>query len=224
MLFIEDLGLRPTGRIRSDTKKPEYKRYYLAECTCGIRQEMFMSDFKRRPNSTCLSCSNKKNAATHGKSCTNLYTRYMAMKGRCSTTTGTDYEHYGARGITICQEWLDDFSVFEKWALENGYTEGLSIDRKNNNLGYSPDNCRWVEQTIQTRNTRVLRSTNTSGYRGVNWHKAQCKWSARITVKPTRIFLGLYSTALEAAKAYDSYVIANNLEHTTNGVLKKESI
>lgn len=76
------------------------------------------------------------------------------MKARCKAKTGKHYKNYSSRGITVCDEWVNDYPAFKKWALENGYEEGLSIDRIDNNLGYSPDNCRWVPKEEQWFNKR----------------------------------------------------------------------
>lgn len=218
MKLIKDLGLHPTGRVRSDTGKPEYKRIYEVECeTCNGLQKMRMSDYKRRPEAECQSCAAKRKATKHGLCNTKLYDVYNGMKARCYAESSKDYKHYGARGIVMCKEWLDDVTNFSKWANENGYKNGLTIDRINNDKGYTPENCRWTTQKIQTRNTKVLRNTNTSGYRGVT--KKGNRYCARITVDYKRIQLGYYSTALEAAIAYDTYVINNNLEHTTNNLV-----
>lgn len=75
------------------------------------------------------------------------------MRSRCLTASNKDYGNYGGRGITVCKEW-DDFSVFRSWALSNGYKEGLSIDRKNNDGNYEPSNCRWATAHEQRINQR----------------------------------------------------------------------
>ena len=95
-------------------------------------------------------------------------------------------------------------------------TDTNNIDRENNNSGYSPDNCRWVKKEIQARNTRQIMITNKSGYRGVSWHKRYNKWVAKINVNKKRIHLGYFEDKIEASKAYDKYVIDNNLEYTRN--------
>jgi hypothetical protein len=81
------------------------------------------------------------------------------MKNRCYNKNSPDYKNYGGRGIKICDEWLNDFTAFNKWAFENGYDENApklacTIDRINNDLGYSPENCRWVDIATQNRNKR----------------------------------------------------------------------
>ena len=77
------------------------------------------------------------------------------MKSRCFNKNCYEYDIYGGRGISICSEWLNDSSSFFKWALDSGYSEGLSIDRINTNGDYCPENCRWVDslhrQIIQER-------------------------------------------------------------------------
>lgn len=75
------------------------------------------------------------------------------MKARCTNPNNPDYHHYGGRGITVCDEWLS-YDNFYEWAMSNGYDDTLSIDRIDNNKGYSPDNCRFVTIKEQCRNRR----------------------------------------------------------------------
>ena len=74
------------------------------------------------------------------------------MRERCRCITNKRYSRYGGRGIKVCDEWNNSYLVFQKWALENGYKEGLTIDRINNDGNYEPDNCRWVDYNIQNNN------------------------------------------------------------------------
>ena len=127
---------------------------------------------------------------------------------------------YQDKGITVCDEWLQDRETFYKWAQENGYDETLTLDRENPNGNYEPSNCRWATKTVQARNTKLLSVNNTSGYKGVSL--LNDKWRARITVDYVEIHLGVFTTALEAALVYDSYILQNNLEHTLNFPLKRQ--
>lgn len=77
------------------------------------------------------------------------------MKARCYVETDLGYPGYGGRGITICQEWLNSFEVFYQWAIANGFTPELSIDRIDNDRPYSPENCRWTDAVTQASNTRA---------------------------------------------------------------------
>lgn len=74
------------------------------------------------------------------------------MRARCKYESQQCFKNYGARGITVCDEWKNDFSSFYSWAIKNGYKPGLSIDRIDVNSGYSPDNCRWATNKEQSLN------------------------------------------------------------------------
>ena len=90
---------------------------------------------------------------THGMEGTRLYKIWDCMKQRCTNPNNPQYKHYGGRGIQVCSEWLC-FAEFMNWAMANGYDESLSIDRRDNNEWYTPENCRWVTQKIQNNNKR----------------------------------------------------------------------
>jgi hypothetical protein len=98
-----------------------------------------------------------------------LYKTYYGMKDRCYNPNMIHYNNYGGRGITICNEWLDKkdgIKNFITWAEQNGYVpnNGLTIDRINNNKGYSPDNCRWVTWDIQISNRRTTKRNMVDGH------------------------------------------------------------
>ena len=94
-----------------------------------------------------------RNHVTHGMSNTRLYSIWRDMKNRCNGLKEKDKKNYFDRGITYCTEW-ETFESFRDWALSHGYREDLTLDRINNDKGYSPDNCRWVTRSVQNNNTR----------------------------------------------------------------------
>lgn len=95
-------------------------------------------------------CMNVK----HGMSDSHLYAVWNSMKGRCYNPNNCSYKRYGARGITVCKEWID-FEGFSLWALSSGYKEGLSIDRIDNDGNYCPENCKW-STTKEQNNNRIV--------------------------------------------------------------------
>lgn len=115
---------------------------------------------------------------THGKSNTRLYTIYNNMKTRCYNKNSDDYKNYGERGITVCKEWLNSFTSFYNWSINNGYKPDLLLDRKDNDLGYSPENCRWVDSIEQNNNKR---NNNLIEYNGKT--QSISRWSAELGIK-----------------------------------------
>lgn len=216
-ILLKDLGY---------TKKEEWHKtkehYGLYKCSCGKEFVCSKRHIDKNVTKSC-GCYQKKRASEtfkkHGASYSILYTAYRHMKERIFNPNNKRFSHYGGRGITICKEWLDDFLNFERWALDNGWKQGLSLDRIDVDGNYEPSNCRWTNTTVQNRNTQKLRKNNLSGYRGVSEVKranGEYRYTSSITVNWKNISIGTFDTAIEAAKARDKYIIENELEHTLN--------
>jgi hypothetical protein len=88
----------------------------------------------------------------HGYYGTRLYRIYYNMKSRCYTESVPCSQYYGGKGVGVCKEWLDSFDSFRTWALSNGYSEQLTLDRINVHGDYSPSNCRWIPMEAQAKN------------------------------------------------------------------------
>ena len=211
--IIKDLGFI---YAKHDSKT---KRHYLiiecVVCKTDVRTEKrYITSGKHLGR--CYSCANKENSVKHGMYYTKLYRTLRGIKARCLNSNSAGYKNYGGRGILICDEWRDDVKKFYDWAISNGYSDDLSIDRINNDGNYEPSNCRWTTRSVQTRNTRRIYKSNTSGYRGVSFNVQRGKFTASIRINGKGIYLGRFKTALEAATVYDKYVKEYNLEHTCN--------
>ena len=207
-ILIKDLG---TDKNRS------YARFGIFECQyCfnNYKTEIRLVDNGR--STKCKPCASSitKNAIKHGNNGTKLHSTWLNINRRCYDENSTRYKDWGGRGIKVCDEWKNDYLSFKKWALENGYKIGLTLDREENNGDYEPSNCRWTTMLVQARNKRKS-ILNTSGYIGV-YNAKNNKFHTEITVNYKTIFLGLFDTKIEAAKARDNYIIENKLEHTKN--------
>lgn len=131
--------------------------YYRCKCVCGKEIIARFSELKSGHTSSC-GCKRNENFTrySHGKSFTNIYRRWIGIKGRCFNPKNSRYKDYGGRGITVCDEWLDKkqgFVNFYKWAMANGFSEELTIDRINVDGNYEPNNCRWITKKEQNWNT-----------------------------------------------------------------------
>lgn len=210
--LLKDLGMIfPTSKSKKKVRFGEY------QCPlCEVKFNSVVSDVKRNRIKSC-GCYQKKKNITHGLRNHILYDTWIGIIKRCTNKKNQAYKNYGGRGITVCDRWLDIKNFIED--MYPSYIKGLEIDRINNDIGYFKENCRWTTREVQTRNTRILKSDNTSGYRGVSLHKQTNKFQASISVSKKQVYLGLFKTPIEAALAYDNYVLRHNLEHTINGVL-----
>lgn len=162
-----DLTGQKFGRLTVLSRCEENNRGYaqwLCKCDCGntkiVRTDLLKSGRVRSCGCIAREIHSKKcrelglSRITHNKSNTRLYKIYMNMKDRCNRVNCPAYKDYGGRGIKVCNEWENDFNKFYEWSINNGYDDKLTIDRVDNNKGYSPDNCRWVDRKAQCLNTR----------------------------------------------------------------------
>ncbi len=176
--IIEDYGYTKVKNVRRA----------LIECKeCKRVYEADPHKLKYRKHCGCL----KKNvikcifAAQYPR----LAQTFRHMIGRCYNQKNKDFYNYGAIGIKVCDEWVNDRNTFCKWALENGYKDDLSIDRIDGGKGYFPDNCRWANAKEQGRNTKrnVLTMGLAEEIRGSNM--TQVELSKKYKVSLSTIWL-----------------------------------
>ena len=128
---------------------------WLCKCDCGKDVIVLASNLVRGLSKSC-GCYAKDHPSQlkHGMRHTRIYKTWCGIKYRCNNPNAYGYENYGGRGIRVCDEW-EEFEPFYKWAMENGYSDDLSIDRIDVNGNYEPSNCRWVDDKTQANNMRT---------------------------------------------------------------------
>jgi hypothetical protein len=121
-------------------------RFVVARCDCGNEKTFRLFNLKHNSSCGCVAPHE-----THGGTGTKLHKRWKDMFKRCNNKNAQNFGRYGQRGIAVCDEWKR-FESFREWAMANGFDENLEIDRIDNNKGYSPDNCRFVDRKTNLRN------------------------------------------------------------------------
>ena len=148
-------------------------RYVECVCECGKICKVKLHALRRGKVRSCGCLKTEttiKKFTKHGLSNKHpLYGIWKGIKGRCVNPNHFAYKDYGGRGILVCDQWLHDFGNFYTWCISNGWRKGLSIDRIDNNKGYYPENCRFVDDFTQARNKR---NNIPITYKGKTWHSA----------------------------------------------------
>ena len=202
--LIQDLGMKfPTELSK------QRSRYGLYECPyCENTFECRISSVNM---GYTKSCGCLKGDA-HGLTSHRFYNTWNGMLQRCTNTMRQDYKDYGGRGITVCEEWLNIRNFVDWCDLTHPNQEGYTLDRINNDKGYSPENCTWSDKTAQAINQRIKKN-NTSGYVGVGFNKSKGRWEASLKLNNIYKYIGSFLTIEEAAQARDNYIIENNPPH-----------
>lgn len=149
---------------------------YTCLCDCGKRVNVLKEYLKSGRQKSC-GCLRKENGnPTHREIHTRLYKIWGNMCNRCSNPNNPAWSRYGQRGILVCDEWKS-YENFRNWAKTNGYTDSLTIDRIDNNKGYNPDNCRWVDRYAQANNKRNNHIVEYDGYK-----KTLSEWASYLGI------------------------------------------
>lgn len=181
--------------LRYSHSNKNKQRIWECQCDCG---NIIFANSNQLVSGNTRSCGclqkeiakaiGRKVLKTHGLSKVNgkktrLYRIWAGMNTRCNNPNDKAYKEYGGRGIHICKEWREKgFKAFHNWAIANGYKESLTIDRIDNNKGYSPENCRWATYKEQNRNKR---SNTILAFNGVC--KTICEWAEQINISEATI-------------------------------------
>lgn len=184
------------------------QRKFLCKCTCGNLVVRSLGCLTKNPQASCGCKSynigelNKKYLKEHTQSF--LYSTWQGMRQRCLDKNSSHYKYYGAKGITICDEWLNDYTKFYKWAIENGASKEFTIDRIDVNGNYEPSNCRWVDAITQANNKTQNRIIE---YNGEKLTLAQ--WSRKTKIKEgtIRMRIDKYGYTIDEALGFKPHTI-----------------
>ncbi|MWV44871.1 hypothetical protein GRF59_14715 [Paenibacillus sp. HJL G12] len=144
--FYKLVAIRPT-----EERDSSRNIMWLCKCDCG-NEKLVSSNALLKENTVSCGCYKKIVNITHGLSDNKLYSVWCDIKSKCLNSKNKNYKYYGGKGVKICSTWLEDFMIFYNWATENGYSDGLTIDRIDVNGDYKPSNCRWVDMKTQGNN------------------------------------------------------------------------
>ena len=198
--FIDLTGQR-FGKLVVKERAPNNRfggARWLCQCDCGKQSVVTAGELKRGHAKSC-GCVAIKHGDARVSQKTKLYYVWSGIKQRCENPSNKNHDDYGGRGIKMCPEWLENYSCFREWAYQSGYSEGLEIDRIDNDKGYFPENCHWVERKNNVRNTRT-RKDSSSGVKGV-WKLASGRYLVKIGVNGKQITVGRFDTFEEARTA-----------------------
>jgi transcription elongation factor Elf1 len=151
-----------SGMVFVQHRPDLYTSHHYADFTCGYCGKLTQSQITMVKNGKTKSCGclvgvkAAQSFTKHAQSQTRLYRTWAGMIVRCSVETNSAFSHYGARGISVCEDWKV-FTNFHLWATNSGYSDTLTIERKDVNGNYCPENCCWIPQGEQARNTRIKR-------------------------------------------------------------------
>lgn len=182
-------------------------KYWCCECDCGNLKTIYQSDLICGKTKSC-GCYSKEITSKinkkHGLKKHPLYSIWCDMKKRCYNKNQKSYKNYGMRGIKVCNKWLYNFEEFFWWAISAGWgCPGLQIDRINNNKNYSPENCRWVTRSINSKNRNPYGLIKE---KYIWFNKKTQKYIVQVCLSGKQKYIGGFKTLKEAINKREEYL------------------
>lgn len=212
-LHLDGMKFGKWSVIKRSCNKQHSTYKWICKCDCGVIHEVSGSDLTQGKSKSC-GCVNTErivsDSTSHGMSSHHLYNTWKSMVSRCCNKKNTNYYLYGGRGISVCVDWMSTPEKFIRWACDNGWGKGKQIDRIDNNLGYTPENCRFVTPGENANNRRVKR-IGSSMFIGVSFISANKNnpWRAVIFNQRKAEWVKYFKSEEEAARARDNEMISS---------------
>lgn len=190
--------ITPCGTVR---------RQFLCKCDCGNTVTRSLISLNRKGNHSC-GCVDIERIGNLNKKYTDeqrnsfLYSTWRGVRQRCLDPKSSHYKYYGEKGISLCDDWLNDYTKFYEWCMANGASEELTIDRIDVNGNYEPSNCRWVDAFVQANNKNQNRFIEYNGER-----LTIMQWSRKTGIKEATIRMRLdrYGYSVGEALGYETH-------------------
>ena len=207
-----------------EEKNSDGRQMCMCKCSCGNDYKLAIKSLRVGNGRSCgclrrhsISARNYRHGYSVRGDCHPLHGVYHDMKRRCCDPRRKAYPRYGGRGISVCEEWKSSMDTFIVWAESNGYKEGLTIDRIDNDGDYEPSNCRWVNRCVQSANKGVS-TMNTVGYKGLQLYPNCSAWAVRLSHQCRHVQLGPFTKFEEAVDARNSYITKHELDKVGHNI------
>jgi len=210
-MLMKDYVGKKYGRLKITANLPNNKRHLhkvTAICDCGTIKDYYLSNVTSGKTVSC-GCFNRQMSSerykvlnlSHGLSSHPLSRVYAAMISRCYDANDISYKRYGGKGVTVCDEWLDDFISFYNWAINNGWQEGLQLDKdiNGNSKLYSPETCIFVTRKINCRNRTTNNFITHNGQ-----SKTLAEWCEVYNIKNHSMVLGRIQCGWDIKRALET--------------------
>lgn len=202
--------------IGKSGNKPDGAATWLCRCSCGIERIVVGGDLRRGKSVSC-GCKGSRatigaRSATHRMNGSRIHTCWSNMLSRCRNKTNLAY---GGKGIAVCQEWTA-FEPFYAWAMSSGYTDELTIERRDNRIGYNPDNCTWATRKQQARNRTIVNMNP----EGISWAEVAEMHGVPVCILNNRVASGGWSFEKAATTPVGSERSVPKKDETTGRFIK----